>query len=236
MAVLNRHIPSNNILKSKVLKEGAFNLSHGSLDIKIKEDDTAILELRDDRFTHFQLTINKAILEDFEIKKVIIDSIYFTRNKRLDLVVNSNTGTLLIINNSLEKVFLKNRDILTGEVYLSNIMISLIEPTPQGALTFGKNGIIYKDDFGKDIWKYMEKLLSNIKSIEQGNLGGFYLPANYLSLEYMYDALKNEETLQQFQSHMPHLDSFSFLFHELNDIMKVYLDFKDPKNNKLWPL
>jgi hypothetical protein len=82
----------------------------------------------------------------------------------------------------------------------------------------------------------MEKLLSNIKSIEQGNLGGFYLPANYLSLEYMYDALKNEETLQQFQSHMPHLDSFSFLFHELNDIMKVYLDFKDPKNNKLWPL
>jgi hypothetical protein len=132
MAVLNRHIPSNNILKSKVLKEGAFDLSHGSLDIKIKEDDTAILELRDDRFTHFQLTINKAILEDFEIKKVIIDSIYFTRNKRLDLVVNSNTGTLLIINNSLEKVFLRNRDILTGEVYLSNIMISLIEPTPQG--------------------------------------------------------------------------------------------------------
>lgn len=234
--ILNRHIPSNNILKSKVLKENAFILSHGSLDIKIKDDDAAILELKDDRFTHFQLTINKAILDELDIKNVIIDNIYFTRNKKLDLVVDANTGDLPIINNSLERVFLRNRDILTGDIYLPNIMISLIEPTPQGALTFGKNGMIYKDDFAKDIWDYIKGMLSNIKSINHGNLGGFYLPVNYLSLEYMYDALKNEETLQQFQSHMPHLDSFSFLFHELNDIMKVYLDFKDPKNNKLWPL
>lgn len=192
------------------------------------------MELKDDRFTHFQLTINKVILDDLEIKKVIIDSVYFTRNKRLDLVVNSNNGTLPIINNSLEKVFLRNRDILTGEVCLSNVMISLIEPTPQGALTYGKNGMIYKDDFAKDIWDYIKGMLSNIKSINHGNLGGFYLPVNYLSLEYMYDALKNEETLQKFQSYMPHLDSFSFYFQELNDIIKVYLDFKDPKNNKLF--
>ena len=166
--ILNRHIPSNEVLKSELLKNEAFILSHGSLDITIKDNDAI--------------------------------------------------------------------DMLTGDIYLPNIMISLIEPTPQGALTFGKNGMIYKDDFAKDIWEYIEGMLSNIKSINHGNLGGFYLPVNYLSLEYMYDALKTEETLQQFQSHMPHLDSFSFLFHELNDIMKVYLDFKDPKNNKLWPL
>ena len=235
MAVLNRHIPSNNILKSKVLKDGAFILSHGSLDISIKDND-AILGLKDDRFTHFQLTVNKAILDELDIKTIIIDNIYFTRNKKLDLLVYSNTGTLPIINNSSEKVYLRNRDILTGDISLPNIGISLIEPTPQGTLTFGKNGMIYKDDFAKDIWDYIKGMLSNIKSINHGNLGGFYLPVNYLSLEYMYDALKNEETLQQFQSHMPHLDNFSFLFHELNDIMKVYLDFKDPKNNKLWPL
>lgn len=233
--ILNVHIPSNEVLKSELLKNEAFILSHGSLDITIKDND-AILELKDDRFTHFQLTINKAILDELGIKNVIIDNIYFTRNKKLDLVVDSNTGTLPIINNSSGKVYLRNRDILTGDISLPNIGISLIEPTPQGALTYGKNGMIYKDDFAKDIWDYIKGMLSNIKSINHGNSGGFYLPVNYLSLEYVFDALKNEETLQQFQSHMPQLNNFSFLFQELNDLIKVYLDFKNHNNNKLWPL
>lgn len=232
--ILNRNLISNDILKSKILKEHAFTLSHGTMDISMEDgNDVAILKLKDDRFSFFQLDIHKTILDVLGIKKVIIDSIFFTRNTRLDLKVHSNSGTLPIINNSSEKVYLRNRDILTGDILLPNVRISLSEPTPQGTLTFGKNGIIYKDKFADSIWEYIEEMVSNITSLDHGKLGGFYIPIGYFSLEYMYEALKNEESLQQFQSHMPHLDSFSFLFQVLNDIVKVHLDFKNPDNNRL---
>nr|DAX70573.1 MAG TPA: hypothetical protein [Caudoviricetes sp.] len=232
--ILNRNIISNDILKSNILKERAFTLSHGTMDISMEDgNDVAILKLKDDRFSFFQLTIDKYVLDSLDIKKVIIDNIFFTRNTRLDLKVHSNSGTLPIINNSSEKVYLRNWDILTGDIQLPNVRISLSEPAPQGALTFDKNGIIYKDKFADSIWEYIEGVVSNITSIDHGKLGGFYIPIGYFSLEYMYEALKNEETLQQFQSHMPHLDSFSFLFQVLNDIVKVHLDFKNPDNNRL---
>ena len=58
--ILNRNIISNDILKSNILKERAFTLSHGTMDISMEDgNDVAILKLKDDRFSFFQLTIDK---------------------------------------------------------------------------------------------------------------------------------------------------------------------------------
>lgn len=234
MAILsksNLHTPDN--LK-QLIKNKAFKLSHGDFSIQLFREFIG-LEVKEDQYTHFQLDIQKSILEDFGFKGIIFHRVTMSKNKILFIKVVSENGSIPIYNNTQSRIFLMNTDILKGDVHLDNIGISILGVIGKGQVTIIEDGIMYKNEDLNTFWRYLEHITKDITSINYGVHGGFYLPIVFESMEYMYQFIRNEDSIQQFRKHIPHLNHFSIVFGDVYERYRAYLDFENNSNNYIKP-
>ena len=216
--ILNRHISSNNEIRTKILNEKGLKLSSGSFEAYI-QDNKVKLKIKEDRSTNFTLTFHKSILEDLDIHKVYIEKLDMMRNRYLGINIIS------------ENVILRNSDILNGHVEIPNIQVGLIGETPEGNVTFDENGMIYMGNYKV----YFQKLFQTIQSVKLGNRGGFYFPVKVSNMEYIFKFLSNREALDELRSILYPCDSFSILIIDNTGKFRINLDFNKPSNNYICP-